>query len=107
MQVVVQAEPLGQGDAILTALRGAPGRADRPLLITQVHDLLSDDLLTRIVAAYQADPQRSYLAAYRARDYFPGGYFQMAGERAIRHGGEAGGRQCAKRPREHRHPAAP
>jgi len=25
----------------------------------------------------------SYLAAYRARDYFPGGYFQMAGERAI------------------------
>ncbi|HEY8745277.1 MAG TPA: hypothetical protein VIU62_19485, partial [Chloroflexota bacterium] len=83
MQVAVQAAPLGQGDAILTALRSVPGGADRPFLITQVHDVLSGDLLTRIVAAYQADSQRSYLAAYRARDYFPGGYFQMAGERAI------------------------
>lgn len=81
MQVVVQAEPRGMGDAILTALRAMPG--DRPILVTQVHDLVPGDLLERVVAAYARTPRRTHLAAYRSRDYFPGGYFQLAGERAV------------------------
>jgi NDP-sugar pyrophosphorylase family protein len=81
MQVVVQAEPRGMGDAILTALRALPG--DRPVLVTQVHDLAPGDLLARVVAAHERNPRRSYLAAYRARDYFPGGYFHMDGDRAV------------------------
>ena len=81
MQVVVQAEPRGMGDAILAALRVLPG--DRSVLVTQVHDLVPSDLLERVVAAYANTPQRSYLAAYRAHTYFPGGYFLMNGERAI------------------------
>jgi bifunctional UDP-N-acetylglucosamine pyrophosphorylase/glucosamine-1-phosphate N-acetyltransferase len=81
MQVVVQAEPKGMGDAILTALRALPG--DRSVLVTQVHDLAPGDLLARVVAAHKRDPRHSYLAAYRAREYFPGGYFHMDGERAV------------------------
>jgi UDP-N-acetylglucosamine diphosphorylase / glucose-1-phosphate thymidylyltransferase / UDP-N-acetylgalactosamine diphosphorylase / glucosamine-1-phosphate N-acetyltransferase / galactosamine-1-phosphate N-acetyltransferase len=83
MRVVVQAEPRGMGDAILAALRAVPSAAGRPALVTQVHDLFDGDLLARVVAAYRAHPGRSYLAAYRAREYFPGGYFRMDGERAV------------------------
>lgn len=81
MQVVVQAEPRGMGDAILSALQALPDQ--RPVLVTQVHDLVPGDLLARVVAAHASNPRRSYLAAHRARDYFPGGYFHMDGERAV------------------------
>ena len=83
MHALVPAAPLGMGDAILAALRALPGATARPLLVTQVHDLFSGDLLRRVVAAYEADPGRSYLAAFRARGYFPGGYFLLDGERAV------------------------
>jgi UDP-N-acetylglucosamine diphosphorylase / glucose-1-phosphate thymidylyltransferase / UDP-N-acetylgalactosamine diphosphorylase / glucosamine-1-phosphate N-acetyltransferase / galactosamine-1-phosphate N-acetyltransferase len=83
MRVVVQDEPRGMGDAILTVLRSLPSATERPLLVTQVHDLVAGDLLRRIVAAYRADPHRSYLAAYRSHTYFPGGYFRLAGDRAV------------------------
>lgn len=83
MRVVVQAEPRGMGDAILTAVRALPPGPDQALLVTQVHDLIAGDLLTRVVAAYRANPQRTYLAAYRTPDYFPGGYFRLDGDRAV------------------------
>ncbi|MGI8913662.1 MAG: NTP transferase domain-containing protein [Chloroflexota bacterium] len=83
MHVVVQEEPRGMGDAILAALRTLPAATARPLLVTQVHDLIAGDLLGRIVTAYQANPRRSYLVAYRAHAYFPGGYFRLEGDRVV------------------------
>jgi UDP-N-acetylglucosamine diphosphorylase / glucose-1-phosphate thymidylyltransferase / UDP-N-acetylgalactosamine diphosphorylase / glucosamine-1-phosphate N-acetyltransferase / galactosamine-1-phosphate N-acetyltransferase len=83
MRVVVQAEPRGMGDAILTAVRALPPGSGQALLVTQVHDLIAGDLLARVVAAYRANPRRTYLAAYRTPDYFPGGYFRLDGDRAV------------------------
>ncbi|MCL4508362.1 MAG: NTP transferase domain-containing protein [Chloroflexi bacterium] len=81
VQVVVQSEALGMGDALLTAARSVPVVSERPLLVTQVHDLFSDHLTARVLAAFRHDPAMSYLGAYRSASYFPGGYFKLDGER--------------------------
>lgn len=83
LRVVVQPEPRGMGDAVLSALRALPADGQRPVLVTQVHDLFDGDLLARVVAAHAADSARSYLAAYRAPTYFPGGYFVVRDGRAV------------------------
>ncbi len=82
MRVVVQGEPRGMGDAILTALRAERDPEAQPLLVTQVHDVFGGALLSRVVDTFRRDPSRSYLAAYKTRAYFPGGYFALDGERA-------------------------
>jgi bifunctional UDP-N-acetylglucosamine pyrophosphorylase/glucosamine-1-phosphate N-acetyltransferase len=82
LRVVVQPEPLGMGDAIRVALRDGGQPLERPVLVTQVHDLFAGDLLRRMLAAFAREGNRSYLAAYRSTTYFPGGYFAVEGERA-------------------------
>ncbi len=73
VQVVVQPEPKGMGDAVLCA---APlvANPDAPLYITQVHDVVDDSLHRGILEAFRADPTASYLAGCEMEDYFPGGY---------------------------------
>lgn len=83
LRVVVQAEPRGMGDAIITALRTLPPGKQGPILVTQVHDLFDGDLLARVVQAHAANPARSYLAAFRTPAYFPGGYFVVQDGRAV------------------------
>lgn len=80
-RVVIQPQPLGQGDAILKALDTYPEITSRALLVTQVHDLFSGGLIRQLVAAYMRDPRYSILGAQRVSSYFPGGYFVLTGER--------------------------
>lgn len=80
-RIVIQPQPLGQGDAILKALEAYPELIPRALLVTQAHDLFSGGLIRQLVAAYARDPHYSLLGAQRVSSYFPGGYFILTGER--------------------------
>jgi bifunctional UDP-N-acetylglucosamine pyrophosphorylase/glucosamine-1-phosphate N-acetyltransferase len=74
VRVVVQAEPNGMGDALLQAVPALPNRPNTSIYVTQVHDVVDDQLHIDILRAYQADPSASYIAGYEREDYFPGGY---------------------------------
>jgi bifunctional UDP-N-acetylglucosamine pyrophosphorylase/glucosamine-1-phosphate N-acetyltransferase len=74
IQVVVQPEPRGMGDAILRAAPLLPASAGQPLFITQVHDVVDDTLHAHLLRAFAANPRASYLAGVEMDDYFPGGY---------------------------------
>lgn len=70
--VAVQPEPQGMGDALLRTEpfveRGAP------IYVTQVHDVVQETLHQLMLSAYNAAPERSYLAGVAMEEYFPGGY---------------------------------
>jgi bifunctional UDP-N-acetylglucosamine pyrophosphorylase/glucosamine-1-phosphate N-acetyltransferase len=74
VRVVVQQEPKGMGDALLQAVPALPNRANTAIYVTQVHDVVDEQLHIDILKAYQADSKASYLAGYEREDYFPGGY---------------------------------
>lgn len=77
VEVVVQPEPKGMGDALLH-LRDAPTlREDCALYITQVHDLTDITLHEQMLTAYESGAAQGYLAGYRVKDYFPGGYMVL------------------------------
>lgn len=79
IQVAVQPEPLGMGDAILRVEPLLAGRGQTALYINQVHDVVDDSLHRALLDAYQADPEATYLAGYETPDYFPGGYLIVGG----------------------------
>lgn len=71
-QVVVQETPRGMGDALLTAQAlVAPGA---PVYVTQVHDVVDEELHRDLLSAYQREPGASFIAGMELPDYFPGGY---------------------------------
>jgi bifunctional UDP-N-acetylglucosamine pyrophosphorylase/glucosamine-1-phosphate N-acetyltransferase len=76
-RVVVQVEARGMGDAVLTAATMLGDHPERPLLVSQVHDVYPDTLLARLLANYHAAPAASHLVAFRTARYFPGGYFVL------------------------------
>jgi bifunctional UDP-N-acetylglucosamine pyrophosphorylase/glucosamine-1-phosphate N-acetyltransferase len=76
VQIVVQPEPKGMGDALLRAESAlTPG----PIFINQVHDVVDESLPRDLLAAYQADPTSTYLTGYEMDEYFPGGYLIVDG----------------------------
>jgi bifunctional UDP-N-acetylglucosamine pyrophosphorylase/glucosamine-1-phosphate N-acetyltransferase len=74
VRVVVQAEPKGMGDALLQAAPALPNRPNTSIYVTQVHDVVDDQLHSDMLKAFQADAEASYIAGYEREDYFPGGY---------------------------------
>lgn len=81
LHFAIQAQARGMGDAILCA---EPLLNEGPLFIHQVHDLVDDRLYRDLLSAWSAQPERAYLAAAEMKEYFPGGYLALEGER-IRH----------------------
>lgn len=81
LHFAIQAAAKGMGDAVLCA---EPLLNEGPLFIHQVHDLVDDRLYSDLLSAHAAQPERAYLAAAEMKEYFPGGYLALAGER-IRH----------------------
>lgn len=77
VEVVVQPEPKGMGDALLQLSGYLERHGNQPLYITQVHDLTDVSLHQRMLTAYQSGAARAYLAGYRVSEYFPGGYLQV------------------------------
>ena len=81
VQVVVQNQPRGMGDALLQVaplLRDRPGQ---PVYITQVHDVVDDELHAEVLRAFEANPTDNFVTGYEREDYFPGGYLIVDGER--------------------------
>lgn len=79
VQVAVQPEPNGMGDAILRAADLIP--PDAALYINQVHDVVDDSLHRAILDGFAADPFTAYVAGSEREDYFPGGYLIVDGDR--------------------------
>lgn len=76
VQVVVQPEPKGMGDALL---RAEPALAPGAIFITQVHDVVDESLPRDLLAAFQSDATSAYLTGYEMDEYFPGGYLIVDG----------------------------
>ncbi|MCA0458355.1 MAG: NTP transferase domain-containing protein [Chloroflexi bacterium] len=74
IEIVVQPEPKGMGDAILKAEPVLANRLDTPVYINQIHDVVEDKLHLDMLAAHARNPAASYLAGYEMTEYFPGGY---------------------------------
>lgn len=74
VQVVVQAQPHGIGDALLQAAPRFVDQPEAPVYINQVHDIVDLALHERMLAQYRAQPDESLLAAMAVDSYFPGGY---------------------------------
>lgn len=74
LDVVVQENPIGMGDAVLQAAPVLAGHEDMPVYITQVHDVVDDSLHNAMLKTFAENDSASYLAGYEMEDYFPGGY---------------------------------
>jgi bifunctional UDP-N-acetylglucosamine pyrophosphorylase/glucosamine-1-phosphate N-acetyltransferase len=76
-QVVVQAEPKGMGSALLELDSQVREHSGQPLYVTQVHDLTDMILHQRMLTEFESGSALSYLAGYRVKEYFPGGYLEV------------------------------
>jgi bifunctional UDP-N-acetylglucosamine pyrophosphorylase/glucosamine-1-phosphate N-acetyltransferase len=74
INVVVQTQPRGMGDALLQAAPLLQSRPQHPVYITQVHDVVDEELHIQILQAFNASPQDNFITGYERDDYFPGGY---------------------------------
>jgi len=79
IQIAVQEQPKGMGDAILQAAPLLENRLDSAVYITQVHDVVDDSLHQAMLTAHRAAPDVTFLAGYEMDDYFPGGYMVVDG----------------------------
>lgn len=80
----IQQDARGMGDALLTLeplLQNTS--APLPVYICQVHDIFDPGFHQSMLAARQENPQASLLAAYRVKNYFPGGYLTLDGSGRI------------------------
>lgn len=74
VQIVVQPEPKGMGDALLKTAPVLNLEQRTPVYITQVHDVTDMSLHQAMLDAYHDNPSLSYLAGVEREEYFPGGY---------------------------------
>lgn len=83
IDIVVQPEPIGMGDALLKAQPLLADTPDAPIYVTQVHDVVDDQLHRDILSAYHQHLHGSYIAGYEMEEYFPGGYLTVNHEGRI------------------------
>jgi UDP-N-acetylglucosamine diphosphorylase / glucose-1-phosphate thymidylyltransferase / UDP-N-acetylgalactosamine diphosphorylase / glucosamine-1-phosphate N-acetyltransferase / galactosamine-1-phosphate N-acetyltransferase len=74
VDVVVQKNPIGMGNALLQARPALQDIPQTPVYVTQVHDVVDDKLHKDMLKAFEKDPKATYLAGYEKEEYFPGGY---------------------------------
>lgn len=79
--VTVQPEPRGMGDALLIAAHAVPELTRGPLLVAQAHDVVEPTLYQAFLARTRRGNLDGLLTAKRVREYFPGGYLMVEGER--------------------------
>jgi len=80
IRVVVQPSPEGMGDAVL---RCEPLIGDRPVLVSQVHDLVDPALFPRLLGRLDHSDADGFVVGVRLAGYFPGGYLSVDGDRAL------------------------
>jgi NDP-sugar pyrophosphorylase family protein len=84
VHVVVQPSPQGMGDAVLRCESLVRERfADRPLMVSQVHDLVDPALFGELLGAVRGSDADGFVVGVRLSSYFPGGYLRVDGSRAL------------------------
>jgi NDP-sugar pyrophosphorylase family protein len=84
VHVVVQPTPLGMGDAVLRCQQLVEARfADRPLMVSQVHDLVDPALFQQLLGRVGEGDADGFIVGVRLSSYFPGGYLRVDGARAL------------------------
>ena len=83
IQVAVQENPIGMGDAILQAAAKMQDRKDSAIYITQVHDVTDLSMHENMLAKYESNPNATYMAGVEMKDYFPGGYLIVGADEQI------------------------
>ncbi len=81
VDVVVQPEPRGMGDALLIAARSRPELARAPLLVAQAHDVVEPTLYQAFLDRARRGGLDGLLTGKRVHEYFPGGYLTVDGDR--------------------------
>lgn len=79
IEIVVQPEPKGMGDAILKVEPVLANRPNTVVYVNQIHDVVQDKLHLDMLAAHEQDASATYLAGYEMAEYFPGGYLVVDG----------------------------
>jgi bifunctional UDP-N-acetylglucosamine pyrophosphorylase/glucosamine-1-phosphate N-acetyltransferase len=77
VRVVVQVEPKGMGDAILSAEPELD--PDQPIYINQIHDVVNDSVHEALLSAHAREPDVTFIAGSEREEYFPGGYLVVDG----------------------------
>ncbi len=82
-RVAVQPDPKGMAAALLCAHPDLEAFAAEAVYVTQAQDVVEPALHAQMLAAWSARPPTvaGLIAAARVRDYFPGGYLSLDGER--------------------------
>jgi bifunctional UDP-N-acetylglucosamine pyrophosphorylase/glucosamine-1-phosphate N-acetyltransferase len=72
------------GDAVLQCAPLLTGQLrDRPILITQTHDLVEPSLFKKLVDRLAADDGDGFVVGVKLTSYFPGGYLVVRDGRAV------------------------
>lgn len=77
---VLQAQPLGMADALLSAKEELKGCR---LLIIIADDVVPSDLYKRVIAQGEKDDVFAVIAGWKPKAYFPGGYLKSDGSRVL------------------------
>lgn len=82
--VVVQETPAGMGDGLVVAGRAlAAELGDRPLAVTQAHDVVLPEAYASLRAGLEAGAE-GVVVAHEVAAYFPGAYLEVEGDRLRR-----------------------
>jgi UDP-N-acetylglucosamine diphosphorylase / glucose-1-phosphate thymidylyltransferase / UDP-N-acetylgalactosamine diphosphorylase / glucosamine-1-phosphate N-acetyltransferase / galactosamine-1-phosphate N-acetyltransferase len=74
LQVTVQQEPIGMGNAILQAEPFLQERENQAIYVNQIHDVTELSLHENMLRMYRSNANASYMAGVKMEQYFPGGY---------------------------------
>jgi UDP-N-acetylglucosamine diphosphorylase / glucose-1-phosphate thymidylyltransferase / UDP-N-acetylgalactosamine diphosphorylase / glucosamine-1-phosphate N-acetyltransferase / galactosamine-1-phosphate N-acetyltransferase len=85
VSVAVQTEALGMADAVLCARPALEALGDGPLYVTQAHDVVERRLHAEMLEAWSDESAglAGLIAGVRVKNYFPGGYLTLEGERVV------------------------
>jgi UDP-N-acetylglucosamine diphosphorylase / glucose-1-phosphate thymidylyltransferase / UDP-N-acetylgalactosamine diphosphorylase / glucosamine-1-phosphate N-acetyltransferase / galactosamine-1-phosphate N-acetyltransferase len=83
VDVVLQEEARGMADAVICALPALEARGDRPIYVTQAHDVVEQRLHADLLETWAQSARgiSGLLGAARVSSYFPGGYLTLSGQR--------------------------
>ena len=81
IRVAVQPEPGGMADAVLCARPALEAFGEGAVYITQAHDVVEQRLHAEMLDRWSRGGAAGLISAVRVKDYFPGGYLTLEGDR--------------------------
>ena len=81
VRVAVQPEARGMADAVLCARPHLEGFGEGAVYVTQAHDVVEQRLHAEVLQRWSHGGIAGLIGAVRVKDYFPGGYLTLQGNR--------------------------